>query len=69
MVNINTVQRVCKDRVLFELIFRVTLMRAAANKMGAGNSSGLSTTLLWTSSIIQTYKQKSRGVRSGDSNR
>jgi hypothetical protein len=43
-------------------------MQAAASKMRASNSSGVSTFLVQTSLNIQPHKQKSVGVRSGDSN-
>jgi hypothetical protein len=42
---------------------------AAASKMQANNSSRVSTCLFWTSASIQLHKQKSNGVRRGDSNR
>ena len=43
-------------------------MRAAASKMEARTSSGVSTFVLLTSLFIQLHKPKSNAVCSGDSN-
>ena len=65
-----TLQIVCEDSALFVWAdLHVSLCRrAAASEMRASNSPGVSTSVLWTSLVIQCDEQKSNGVSSVDSN-